>query len=84
MSGFLRIPPHGGHPCLWRSSSRYRAGSGLSPLDFAHVGRTRKTSSITSNSLGYYGGYLNYSMTFFDFGDKKGRQLLAHCNQSTV
>ena len=22
--------------------------------------------------------------TFFDFGDKKGRQLLAHCDQSTV
>ena len=31
-SGFLRIPPHGGHPCLRLYPSHYRADSGLSPV----------------------------------------------------
>ena len=31
-SGFLRIPPRDGHPCLRLHPSRYRADSGLSPV----------------------------------------------------
>ena len=31
-SGFLQIPPHGGHPCLRLYPSHYRADSGLSPV----------------------------------------------------
>ena len=31
-SGFLQIPPHDGHPCLWPYLSRYWADSGLSPV----------------------------------------------------
>ena len=44
----------------------------------------RKASSMTSIYLGCYGGYLIYSVTSLDFGDRKGRQLFAHCDQSTA
>ena len=50
----------------------------------AKYGIQRKTSFITSIHLGSCGGYLNYGVTFFDFGNKKDRQLLARCGQSTA
>ncbi|RAN56120.1 hypothetical protein B8A42_00280, partial [Dolosigranulum pigrum] len=30
-SGFLQIPPHDGHPCLWLIIPTVKAYSGLSP-----------------------------------------------------
>ncbi|RAN57153.1 hypothetical protein B8A33_01900, partial [Dolosigranulum pigrum] len=44
-SGFLQIPPHDGHPCLWLIIPTVKAYSGLSPPSCrpcqAHSNKTR-------------------------------------------
>ena len=43
-SGFLRIPPHDGHPYLRLYPSHYRADSGLAPVRNVRPRRTRKNA----------------------------------------
>lgn len=35
----LQIPPHDGYPCLWLYTSHYQ---GVSGVDYAHAGQTKK------------------------------------------
>ena len=41
-SGFLQIPPHGGHPCLWLTVPAAKPVRVFHPIVIAHVGRTAK------------------------------------------
>ncbi|OPX86814.1 MAG: hypothetical protein A4E53_02846 [Pelotomaculum sp. PtaB.Bin104] len=39
--GFLRIPPHGGHPCLKLTTTATFVVRDLHPIDNTHAGRTK-------------------------------------------
>ena len=41
-SGFLQIPPHGGHPCLWLTVPTAKSVADFHRQVVAHAGRTKK------------------------------------------
>ena len=49
-AGFLQIPRHQGHPCLWLYPSHCRADSGLSPVR-ACARRAHYKYSLTEKSM---------------------------------
>ena len=48
-SGFLQIPPHNGHPCLWLSLPATGRLRDFHPRERALTGRTRKRLSQNAN-----------------------------------
>ena len=54
-AGFLQIPRHQGHPCLWLYPSHCRADSGLSPVRTCARRAHRKTALPTGSAVLYYG-----------------------------
>ena len=45
-SGFLQIPPHGGHPCLWLTLPAAGRARDFHPIERALAGRTKKKTGI--------------------------------------
>ena len=43
-SGFLQIPPHDGHPCLWLTVPTAKSVADFHRQVVAHAGRTRKSA----------------------------------------
>ena len=57
-AGFLQIPRHQGHPCLWLYPSHCRADSGLSPVrTCARRAHSKKGLLESSRPLAYVGIY---------------------------
>lgn len=53
-AGFLQIPPHEGHPCLWLTLPTAKCVRVFHPIVIAHAGRTRKSLSAKAEGLYYY------------------------------
>ena len=49
-SGFLQIPPHDGHPCLWLMIPTVKAHSGLSPPSCRPCRAHKKATSLSLES----------------------------------
>ncbi|SFG80044.1 hypothetical protein SAMN02982927_02826, partial [Sporolactobacillus nakayamae] len=46
-SGFLQIPPHDGHPCLWLTVPTAKPVADFHRLAVVHAGRTQKRHETT-------------------------------------
>ena len=54
-SGFLQIPPHNGHPCLWLTVPATESAVDFHHQVIAHAGRTQKGTVFSEKRcLGFY------------------------------
>jgi len=45
-AGFLQIPPHGGHPCLWLTVPTTKSVADFHRQVVTHIGRTKKENVV--------------------------------------
>ena len=50
-SGFLQIPPHDGHPCLWLTVPTAKSVADFHRQVVAHAGRTKKKNRTASSGF---------------------------------